>query len=476
MKNTLSIVFSFCVAVAFGQGRSNPAVDSLKNEADPAKLKMKLAALGNSNNENDLATVVQYYASTNQSPKGDSVIYAAAAKFPHGRYALLVAMNNFSHESDPVKQEALFAELQKTFPDKTESMEFNQAHNTMAVTFAEAKNTVKALYHLQQVKGRSNAMAIATAFLAYDPAAAEKLVKPELDRLKPTLTETAPAQGNGRGGNNNKAMYYSYEILYSKILAKQGNNAEALKYAKDAYDYFPKTTINDATKSYAYLLAVNGQYQEALPLLTQIASEGRSNAELTVQLKTAYEKVNPGKDGSAYLASVKNDLLAKVSADLGKKMTNDQSPDFRVTDVNGKKVSLADYKGKTIVLDFWATWCGPCKASFPAMQLAVNQYRNDPNVKFLFIHTWERSTTPLADAKAYIAANNYTFPLYMDVKDAKSKINPAVTAFKVPGIPSKFIIDGNGKIRFHLTGFTSGQDEANAAELAAMIEMARKGS
>src|ERR1700748_85368 len=66
---------------------------------------------------------------------------------------------------------------------------------------------------------------------------------------------------------------------------------------------------------------------------------------------------------------------------------NQSAPDFKLKDIDGKEISLASLNGKIVIVDFWATWCGPCKASFPGMQLAVNNFKNDKDVVFLFIDT-----------------------------------------------------------------------------------------
>jgi hypothetical protein len=101
------------------------------------------------------------------------------------------------------------------------------------------------------------------------------------------------------------------------------------------------------------------------------------------------------------------------------------------------------------------------------MQKMVNKYKDDPNVKFVFVDTWERGDGKEKNASEFITNNKYTFHVLMDNED---KI---VAEFKVEGIPTKFVIDKKGKIRFKAVGF-DGSDDKLIQELTAMIEMASK--
>ncbi|MPN15965.1 Thiol-disulfide oxidoreductase ResA [bioreactor metagenome] len=157
---------------------------------------------------------------------------------------------------------------------------------------------------------------------------------------------------------------------------------------------------------------------------------------------------------------------------INKKMISTPSPDFSITSVKGKGVSLQSLKGKTIIIDFWATWCQPCVGSFPAMQKLVNYVSKDTSVVFIFIHTSERNSDATEVAEKLLLMKHYTFDLYMDLKDPVRKENPLGETFEIEYLPTKIIIDKNGNIRFRETGYID--EYEGYEETKTMIEMIMK--
>ena len=110
--------------------------------------------------------------------------------------------------------------------------------------------------------------------------------------------------------------------------------------------------------------------------------------------------------------------------------------DFQVTDLNGEELSLEKYRGQVVLLDFWATWCGPCIAEIPNVKRTYAKYKDQ---KFQIIGiSLDRSITPLEE---YIEKEELGWLHYWDNSGKVSNM------YKVRGIPSTFLIDGEGTIR-----------------------------
>lgn len=116
--------------------------------------------------------------------------------------------------------------------------------------------------------------------------------------------------------------------------------------------------------------------------------------------------------------------------------------DFELKNSNGDNVKLSDYKGKVIVLNFFATWCPPCKAELPGFVKMVNEY-NGKDVVFVFIDVGEGEET----VKSFLAANNYNFTPLMDYDSKVSGM------YDVRGIPTTFIINKDFNIINQHVGF-----------------------
>ncbi|MAT53993.1 MAG: hypothetical protein CMN32_05890 [Saprospirales bacterium] len=298
---------------------------------------------------------------------------------------------------------------------------------------------------------------------------AKRLSKKSLDIImaeQKSLAHKPASYTDSEWKQNMDFTYGMYSDTYALIQYKLGHPDEALKYQELAckgYDW------NDKEMNERYALyhekAVNNP-AETEKLLSHLIIEGKASEKMKEQhkrlfianntLETAYEKLAEQLQWRANAA---------MKEELKESMMNEPAPAFALKDLAGNTVSLESLKGKVVVLDFWATWCGPCKASFPGMQDAVNKFASSDEVVFLFVDTWERAEDKAKNAKDFIESKGYSFHVLLDEE------NKVVEDFGVSGIPTKFIIDKNGNIRFKSVGF-GGDNDALVEELSLMIELA----
>lgn len=136
----------------------------------------------------------------------------------------------------------------------------------------------------------------------------------------------------------------------------------------------------------------------------------------------------------------------------------DVAPAFALKDPSGKEVTLASLKGRVVLLDFWATWCGPCKAAMPSIQKIHEKFADKP-VSILGVNTWERGKPD--GPQKYMESKKFTYGLLMKGDDLAK-------TYGISGIPTLVLIGPDGKILHIGVGFSAGEE----AHLTEMIEKA----
>ena len=119
------------------------------------------------------------------------------------------------------------------------------------------------------------------------------------------------------------------------------------------------------------------------------------------------------------------------------------APDFTMLDMDGNEVTLASFFGKPIVLNFWASWCGPCKMEMPEIQKFYDKYGQQ--IHFLLVSVDES----LDAAKTLISDSGYTFPVYFDTTSV------GAYTYGASSIPLTFFIDAEGNLTAYYMGAMS---------------------
>ena len=124
--------------------------------------------------------------------------------------------------------------------------------------------------------------------------------------------------------------------------------------------------------------------------------------------------------------------------------------DFTVYDKDGNPVKLSDFLGKPVVLNFWASWCPPCKAELPDFQAEYEIWGEQ--VQFLFVNLTDGVNETVDTASAFIIKQGYTFPVYYDNDYS------AVYAYRITSIPTTYFIDAEGYLVSRATGLISREE------------------
>lgn len=430
--------------------------------------KKELAQLSKDKKEGAMIDALYGYYGIGDEEAANALDKAIKKKFPRGVMMRNDDAQKIKDSDGAAAMEKAYNAWAKKYPEKKlgKSEIYAQTQAAVASAYAKEGNVDKAMEYLRKMDDTpwkcyaystvasqlDDAKQAEAAGLAYKEGAGVA------DGLLPTL--------QGRDKSVASMVYEGY----AEWLAKNGHADEAWSLYND------KVQRKEGSTEYWKLALRHGQVMQAWTYMDGLLRKGYAGKDGEDVMREAWRKANGNDDGfDEYVKAANQERIDEKVAKVADKMVNKPAPDFTLKDIDGNEVQLSKLRGKVVVLDFWATWCGPCKRSLPAMKKTLAKYKDDADVVFLFIHTWERGTAEEAnkEAKAYLRDHGFDeFHLVMDTRDPETKVNKAVTAFGVRGIPAKFVIDKQGNIRFEVSGFGGSDDDA-VAELSKMIELAR---
>jgi thiol-disulfide isomerase/thioredoxin len=235
------------------------------------------------------------------------------------------------------------------------------------------------------------------------------------------------------------------------IHSAMGLTDEAMSELQKSIDAGGAQTDANTFGMYVGLLRSAGKQPEAITIAEKAMAFGAASAQLTTTWRDMMRASGAtDADIADREAELKKQALVVARERLVKEMLNQASIAGAFTTLDGKPVTLADWKGKVVIVDYWATWCGPCRQSFPSMQKLYEKYRSNPNVVFAIVNVWERDKQKDRPTivREFLQQNpSYTFPMYIDPTD------DVVSRFGVTGIPTKFYIGKDGRIQFKEVGY-----------------------
>lgn len=412
----------------------NPAAEALfrqkffnmlANSPEPAHKTLLVQKLLAYHTEDEMEQTMsqRYLAYLGEQRAGDSIASLLRSKFPNGTFVKEERVQAIEQEKELAVKTKLYKTFIQQFPP-TEDRLYTMLYQHMGMASLAAGNAddyFRKISNSRELAGAYNKAAIASRQISW----AQKAVQ---------ATDTTQRMGS----------WDAYQTMATLLYDKK-EYASALQYITPAYAH---TKSKEATTLYVQLLITTNKKAEAKKILEDAIHTGQAS----VQMKKMYTSM-----GYAAEMKVDSNLLRKVKTD----MLHEPINTITLQDISGKPVSLAGLKGKIVVLDFWATWCKPCIASFPAMQQVMKQY---PDVVFLYIATFDKQP----EVERFVKENTYPFHYVMD-EALKGSQFKGYAHFKVSGVPYKLIIDKEGFIRFRSGGF-AGNDDALIAEMSAVIE------
>lgn len=179
-------------------------------------------------------------------------------------------------------------------------------------------------------------------------------------------------------------------------------------------------------------------------LYQNLAKDYKPEQNLVVENQTD-GTISEGADTTASQGDDSEPQTSVEAEESGQDEQKSMAVDFAMTNEAGEEVHLLDFKGKPIILNFWASWCSPCKAELPDFQAAYDKYGED--VQFILLNMTDGRQETVDTATGFMEKEGYTMPVYFDTVDMQGSYT-----YGVNSIPTTFFISAEGEVIAYASG------------------------
>lgn len=199
---------------------------------------------------------------------------------------------------------------------------------------------------------------------------------------------------------------------------------------------------NSETESLTIEITTSSADENSSQVTTEITttSVDEETSPVTTEAKTvsSTEQTKPATTTSATTKATTTPITTTVPEETKPILAENTTADFTVLNKDGDEVKLSDYFGKPIVVNFWATWCGPCKSELPAFDKAYKEYGD--KIEFLMVNLTDGSWDTISSVNQFVSDGGYTFPVYFDTEYSASD------AYNIYSIPETIFIAADGTL------------------------------